>query len=142
MGNMYLLDLSISPIRGSGITNTPSDSEALADIGLLSNAFVEPLAWWTLQKNVFIRIILKYTHFNKVSRYKMGLYMTNYNVFIFEWIQIIFWILEKIKLLIRQKINDQQKKYNLMKKNLFYHNLTVRNITNYVQVLVMSGNKK
>jgi len=51
MGNMYLLDLSMSPIRGSGITKTPSDSEALADIGYPSNSLAEPLAWLTLQKN-------------------------------------------------------------------------------------------
>jgi len=50
MGNIYLLDLSISPIRGSAITNTPSDSEALSDIGYPSNSTVEPLAWLTLQK--------------------------------------------------------------------------------------------
>jgi hypothetical protein len=46
---VYLLDLSISPIKGSAITNTPSDSEALADIGYgPSYSFDEPLAMLTL----------------------------------------------------------------------------------------------
>lgn len=51
MGTVYLLDLSISPIKESAITNTPSDSEALADIGNdPSYSFIEPLACWILRK--------------------------------------------------------------------------------------------
>lgn len=56
MGNVYLFDLSTSPIRGSAITNTPSDSEALADIGYPSYSIFEPLAWLTLQKNSYHKI--------------------------------------------------------------------------------------
>lgn len=57
MGTVYLLDLSISPVikgsKGSAITKTPSDSEALADIGNgPSYSLVEPLACWILRKQV------------------------------------------------------------------------------------------
>lgn len=53
MGTVYLLDLSTSAINGSAaITNTPSDSEALAVIGYgsSSNPLLWPLAALILRK--------------------------------------------------------------------------------------------
>lgn len=52
MGTVYLLDLSTSPTKGSAITNTPSDSEALADIvdGPSYSCIALPLVLLTLWK--------------------------------------------------------------------------------------------